>query len=955
MRLRFPLLILLAYFALSAGVALLASTAPGPWHEGAEAGEFAQASRETCVGREPEGETEAQREAERAREEAGAETEAQREREAGAETEAQREREAGAETEAQRERESGCETLADVERELTEPGDAMLRRTLFGSGETVPTDVWARAVARSRAIRAASRSAGAGFRGSAGSWEDLGPTQIGGRILDVAIDPERANTIYVATAGGGVWKSTNAGKTLTPAWPIDLTQNIGALVITKSGVLYAGTGEAGPGGGSLTYGGTGMYKSTDRGATWTQIGLQDASRFGRIVVDPTNENRIYAAVTGTLYKPGGTRGLYRSEDAGATWTQILKGDNDTTGVADIAIDPSDPKHIFATTWDAQRGPNSHAYTGVGSGVYESKDDGATFARISNPAFASSPALGRIGVTFAPSDPKRVYLISTVVTGRFGGVWRSTDGGATFLPGASANLLLSASSYSWWFGRIWADPTDADRVFVAGVSLTGSTDGGLTWGDVTGSAHADQHAMAWDPKVPGRVYLGNDGGIYRSDDNGAGNWEHGDSHPFSQLYGLDVGEQDPTRRVAGLQDNGVVRNYDGAKKGEWNEFGGGDGQRTLINPKDQEIVYGCSQYGACFVSKDGGSTQTDFTNQVVSTRKNWFTPIEFDPADPSIVYTGGEIMSRSQDDGATWTPISPDLSSGPYPPQDPDYRNYGTITTIAPAGLENGTIYAGTDDGNLWYTHSGGGPTGWTKASDPDLPEAWVTRVEIDRRKPSDVAYVTYSGFRTGEDAAYLLRTKDGGKTWDNITGDLPRAPLNDVNLVGDTLVVASEVGVFFSADQGAHWYAAGGNLPIVPVMELKSHLPGRMLYAGTFGRGMQRITFDALTPPSGTPPVTTAPAKARRNFLGIPRARGCRVPSRVTFKVKGGRGVGLRSAVVRVAGRKVATLRGARLKRPVRLRLPRGKVRVSVTAVTTKGKVVRASRTYKACPKRKKG
>jgi hypothetical protein len=315
-------------------------------------------------------------------------------------------------------------------------------------------------------------------------------------------------------------------------------------------------------------------------------------------------------------------------------------------------------------------------------------------------------------------------------------------------------------------------------------------------------------------------------------------------PFSQLYGIDVGEQDPTRMVAGLQDNGVNRNYTSRgtdPNGHWNSYVGGDGQRALINPKNQSIVYGCYQYGACYVSHDGGGTSTEFTNSVISSRKNWFTPIEFDPEDPHTIYTGGEIMNRSDDDAGTFTPISGDLSNGPGRETNPLFRNYGTLTTIAPAGKSTGTIYAGTDDGNLWYTHDNGST--WTKATDADLPKAWITRVEVEKGKPN-TAYVTYSGFRQDDNAAYVFKTTDGGKSWRDITFNLPKAPVNDINHVGKRLVVATDVGVFFLHNE--QWLKYGSGLPLAPIFELRYHAPSHTLFAATFGRGIYKIPTGAL-------------------------------------------------------------------------------------------------------------
>jgi photosystem II stability/assembly factor-like uncharacterized protein len=497
--------------------------------------------------------------------------------------------------------------------------------------------------------------------------------------------------------------------------------------------------------------------------------------------------------------------------------------------------------MYAAMWDHLRQPDLRRYNGVGSGLYVSTDGGDTWARTGTPLFGPHPGIGRIGIAFAPSDAQVLYATVSGEAGAYGGFYKSIDGGTTWIPIAHPLLAYNNYAYGWWFGRVWVDPEDPDHVFQAGVDLLVSEDGGVNWSSAP-SVHADQHAMVWDPRIADRIYLGNDGGVYRTDDNGR-SWQLGLYQPYSQLYSIDVGEQDPTRIVAGLQDNGVNRSYraDGMSgPDKWSQYVGGDGERALINPKDQNIVYGCYQYGECFVSHDGGNTTDPFTTEVISERKNWFTPIEFDPKNPATIYSGGNRMNRSDDHGETWTVISPDLSNGPGRETNPLFRNFGTLTTIAPGPSDSGVIYAGTDDGNLWFTRDGGSRTSWTKSTDADLPIAWITRVQMDPDDP-DVAYVTYSGFRSGDDAAYVLRTSDGGVNWTDITGDLPKTPVNDVNVVGDALAVAGDLGVFLSVDLGRHWLKLGGDLPLAPVHELRWHAPTNSLYAATFGRGAWKV------------------------------------------------------------------------------------------------------------------
>jgi photosystem II stability/assembly factor-like uncharacterized protein len=691
-----------------------------------------------------------------------------------------------------------------------------------------------------------------------GDWALAGPTSIGGRVLDIVTDPTDPahNTIFAAAATGGVWKSVDKGLTFQPAWPAGRTQTIGALAVAPDGTLYAGTGEAGPGGGSSTYGGTGVYRSTDHGATWQYIGLQETNRIGRIVVDPKDPQRIFVAGTGPLYLHGGGRGLYLSQDGGATWNRVLQGDNDTTGAADVAIDPRDSKIVYAAMWDNFREPDKRTYEGLGSGLYKSTDAGKTWARIGTPFFGPRPDLGRIGVAVASDGT--VYANAAGASGVYNGFYASTDGGTTFTTGTPpANPQDSFYTYGWWFGRIYVDPKDPKHVYQGALVLQESKDGGQSWAGAAGSCsnicaagHADNHAMVFDPAVPNRIYLGNDGGVFRSDNNGA-SWSRFKSLPISQVTGFDVSQIDPTRLVIGLQDNGSNRNWSGSKSGgtTWTDYTGGDGQRAAIAPDGKDdLVYGCSQYGVCQV--DGGASWMSpgevATNPptLASTRNNYFQPIEFDPTDPHATYSGGDILNLSTDDGNSWTPISPVLPGPPGRETNPLFRNYGTLTTIAvaPGGK---TIYVGTDDGRLWYTHDSSSLAGWTQATDPNLPVRWITRVEVDPANPN-VAYAAYSGFRYGDNDAHLYKTTDGGAHWANVGAGLPNAPINDVNVLGNALVVASDMGVFAKRAGDATWVRFGHGLPLAPAYELRYVKKTDQLFVGTFGRGVFKIDASAL-------------------------------------------------------------------------------------------------------------
>jgi photosystem II stability/assembly factor-like uncharacterized protein len=721
---------------------------------------------------------------------------------------------------------AGNSSQQKIERETSPPDDWFLSQRVTHGG--IPRGALEKAAAQAAALAETTKLFDAPLANA--RWRFVGPTNIGGRVVDIAVDPVAADTLYIAAATGGVWKSIDKGAHFTSIWPVTNPQSMGALVITPSGTLFAGTGEANPGGGSITYGGSGIYRSTDNGATWQNVGLSDSGTIGRLAIDPTNSQHIFAAVAGQLYNHGGERGVYESTDGGSTWTQVLAGDNDTTGAVDIAIDPTNPSRIFAAMWDHFREPDLRTYGGVGSGVYRSTDGGTTWQRLTNGLPAASSTIGRIGIGLAASNPQRLYVIIIQTNGSFQGLYRTDDGGDSWtkLPNDS-NLSGAQASYGWWFGRLWVDPLDQTHVFGAGVYLCESKNSGSSF-TAEFSPHADDHAMAWDLKVANRVYLGCDGGVYRSDVNGSNDqWTFARSQPYTQFYSVDVSEQDSTRVVGGAQDNGCNRSYGGGTG--WNEYIGGDGEETLIDPTDQNNVYGCSQYGACFRSTDGGNTDPGF-GSAVSSRWNWFSPVQFDPSNPSILYFAGNQVNRSTDRAVHFSVVSPDLTGGPG--RDPNYP-FGTVTTVAAAKTDSNRLLAGTDDGRLWFTTNLGGT--WTRVTDSDVPGTWVTRVAADPANAL-INYATFSGFRNGDPLPYVLRTTDGGATWSSVAGNLPEAPVNDIVIVGTTLYVATDVGVFRSANGGGTWRTAGTGLPNVPVTDLEYHAISNALYAATFGRGI---------------------------------------------------------------------------------------------------------------------
>jgi hypothetical protein len=424
-------------------------------------------------------------------------------------------------------------------------------------------------------------------------------------------------------------------------------------------------------------------------------------------------------------------------------------------------------------------------------------------------------------------------------GLFEAFYVSRDGGSTWSApaGAQSDLADSQYVYGWWFAHLWVDPWRSSHVFVAGLDLYRSTDSGSSF-SISGGVHVDQHAMAFDPRVRNLVYLGDDGGFYRSTTGGRSNsWVKSTYEPWTQFDGLDVSEQDPTRINGGLQDNGSVRSWggQGGATDGWTDYYGGDGQQNLINPKNKDNVFACYQYGACAVSTDGGNSMNEFDQQTVSDRHNYFTPMVFDPSNPSTVYYAGDIVNKSTDGGNTWLPISDDLGNlDPGTEINPLYAaHYGTVTTLAVGPKDGDLLWAGTDNGLLWKTTSGG-PV-WTQITAPNLPDRWISDVTIDPANADNV-YVTYSGFRAGVHTPYVFRTVDGGVHWTSITANQPKAPVHDQAVIKGRHNIGTDVGVFTSKRSDVRWHVLGRGLPNAPVTHLRYVPTNDRLYVSTFGR-----------------------------------------------------------------------------------------------------------------------
>jgi len=710
-------------------------------------------------------------------------------------------------------------------------------------------------------------------------WTQKGPTNIGGRITGLALHPTNASIIYAGAADGGMLKSTDGGVT----WAM-LTDNLPSLSVgdvaidpNNPNTVYAGMGEANLAGDN--YDGDGVYRTTDAGATWTNLGLTRVKRIGRVAVHPTNSNVLFVAGAGAQFSADSARGVYRSTNGGTTWSKVLYV-SDSTSAIDLRIDPTRPDTVYAAMWERLRSPTRRKAGGATSGIWRSTDMGTTWARLTS-GLPSGVTVGRIGLAIAKSSPDILYAIYADSVGYFTSVYKTTNAGNTWAVTAGQPSGLF-SSYGWYFGQIRVSPANPDIVFGLGVPLYRSTNGGTSWSNASGSQHVDHHAMEFDLSNPNRIVDGNDGGVFYST-NGGTAWTKSYNLPITQFYAATIDDLLPQRTYGGTQDNGTVRTQTG-NLNDWADIYGGDGMYCLVDYTNSQIIYAESQNGNFGKSTNGGSSFFSAMNGInLSDRMNWSTPVVMDPNNHLVLYFGTHRLYKTTDGAANWTAISGDLTNGP----GPGNLVYGTITTEAVAKTNGNVVYVGTDDANVWVTTNGG--TNWTRIN-TGLPNRWVTRVAVDPSNAA-IAYVTFSGYRIDSPLPHVYRTTNYGASWASISSNLPEGPVNVIvinPITPTTLFVGTDYGVYFSLNSGGTWYPVGTGLPRSAVDDLMLHNATRKLRAATHGRSI--LEFDltqlsgvdygkpVLKPIEGLKLVVTSPTQGEiRLSYSLPKAGTVRI------------------------------------------------------------------------------
>ena len=729
---------------------------------------------------------------------------------------------------------NGSDSSESPREEMKKKGSApsdwfVLQRTF--PGETINIPAYRAAVEQAKALRANYQPTDEPV------WVEAGPSNIGGRITALGVHPSAPEVIYAGAADGGVLKSVDGGGSWTPVFDEAGALSIGAIVMDPNNpnTIWVGTGEANASGDS--YPGDGIYRSTDGGATWEHMGLENSYHIGRIAIDPFDSERIFVAAAGALFGTNPERGIYRTENGGSSWERMLYL-TDSTAAIDVILNPQNTQIVYAAMWERIRHPDARNVGGVTSGIWRSSNGGDTWELLTNGLPPSAPEVGRIGLTISPSNPNVLYALYCDHPGYIMGVWKTMDGGDSWTmmnsPGGSLYY-----SYGWYFGNIYVDPVDYDKVYALGVPLKRSTNGGNSWSTVGSSMHVDHHAFWINPENPNYIVDGNDGGVYYSN-NGGDSWIKCYDLHISQFYANEIDFLNPHRLYGGTQDNGTLRTWTGAVVG-WDMILGGDGFYAVVDYTDSEVIFAEYQWGGLRKSTNGGNSFSSCLNGVdPADRRNWCTPVVMDPVDHNTLYYGTYRLYKTTDSAGNWVAISGDLTNGV-----PTGYTFHTITTIAVAPRNTEVIYVGTDDGNVWVTQNGGDD--WNLVSE-SLPERWVTRVAVSPRREA-VAYVTISGYRMNEYLPHVFRTTDFGENWEDISGNLPESPVNVI--IEDPerprrLFVGTDMGAYFSRDLGAHWRVLGAELPNCTVSDMKLHNPTRTLVAGTHGRSMYKLSREAM-------------------------------------------------------------------------------------------------------------
>lgn len=766
-------------------------------------------------------------------------------------------------------------------------------------------------------------------------FKSIGPTIMSGRVVDFAVNPNKPTEFYVGYASGGLWYTNNNGTSLIPVMDNSPTQNVGCVAVDwQNGTIWVGTGEVNAS--RSSYAGIGLLKSDDKGETWQNIGLTDSHHISSIIINPLNPKEVIVGSVGHLYSNNEERGVFKTTDGGKTWNKTLFI-NDQTGIIEISVNPKNFNIMYASAWDKDRKAWNFRGSGEGSGIYKSIDAGNTWTKVSSEdsGLPIGKGMGRMGT--AVFDDNTVYLIvdnqshrkeeskkeetdiltkddfktldvaaflalddkklnqflkmngfqekyrsenikqmvrvgtvkpedlakyledanntlfDTPVIGAE--VYKSTDGGKTWKKTHDGFIDDLYYSYGYYFGKIHVDPNDSDKIYIYGVPILKSSDGGKTFESIDAdNVHVDHHALWVNPKMPGHLIDGNDGGVNISYDDGE-TWIKNNAPAVGQFYTVNVDHEKNYNVYGGLQDNGVwVGPQDYEASPGWRQNGkypyefimGGDGMHVQIDTRNNKIVYTGFQFGNYYrLDRNGGEPKNIQPKHELGDspyRFNWQTPILLSPHNQDILYLGGNKLMRSMNQGDDWTAISEDLTQG----GKQGNVAYGTLTSISESPFQFGLLYTGSDDGLLHVSKDGGGS--WVKVSETFPKELWVSRVIASSHKKERV-YVTLNGYRWDDFMPYVYVSENYGATWKNISGNLPNSSVNVIKedpVNENLLYLGVDNGAYVSFNRGESWEVFSKDLPNVAVHDMVIQPDAKDLVLGTHGRSLYKTNIALL-------------------------------------------------------------------------------------------------------------
>lgn len=684
-------------------------------------------------------------------------------------------------------------------------------------------------------LRADAQVAGAlrsPCEGNATAWTLQGPGNVAGRCNALAVKPDDENTVLAGFSAGGIFKSTDGTTNWRPVFDDKLELAIGDIVFDPNNpnVVYAGTGD--PNLPSIAFVGDGLYKSTDAGETWQYLGLRETAVISKVVIDPTDSQKIYVAAMGNPHERNSDRGIYKTTDGGQTWQRVLFVSNQA-GASSLVIDPQNPNILYASFWERIRNNYESVLYGKDAKIFKTTNGGQTWTQLVHGL--PNKAMGRTGLVISQQNPEKLYAVYVDTLSKPGGVFKTTDGGENWTALPIGTLAQAYASFGWYFGKLSLNPKNDEDLYFHAILLYNKAPNSTAWVPAAGG-HADSHDLEFTPS--GRRYWSNDGGVYRNNPGQLG-FAKSKNLPTTQFYHTDFNPLSPNLYYGGAQDNGIQRG-NAATYNDWVSLLSADGFNSLFHPTDPNTYWLEIQDGAIYKTTDGGQTW-QITPACLGSgdRCNWDMPL-FQSTHNRMKFMAGTHRVYFNLDGGGWSAISGDLTDGNLLGD-----NFHNISCLNESPLYENRLIAGTSDGNVWRYN---GTNTWTNIT-AGLPNRYVTSVHYSPFNPNRL-YVTHSGFRDNENIPHIHRSDNNGQTWINMTGDLPRLPVNDLWVMpghADTIAfAATDGGVYYTRNSGRNWLRLGTGIPYVPVFDLEHNPVRRELMAATFARGIYTFPLDSV-------------------------------------------------------------------------------------------------------------